>query len=162
MTIIFHVVSLVLTGWNTNSYLWVLKCLRLNVAPIYPLFNQSGPSAGSGLVLVLVQVGLSFLLNSDESHIIQSPCTSQNTQHCYEQLWRLHQLFTGVAPGFACLHWHPNMTGLLTTVQLMSIGKNPFVYSFLNRSEFTELALVNNYNTLVTFLHLQNLGFPWT
>lgn len=34
----------------------------------------------------------------------------------------LHGLFTSVVPGITCLHWHPSMTGPLTTA--FSISDN--------------------------------------
>ena len=59
---------------------------------------------------------------------------------------KLHLLFISVAPGFACLHWHPSMTGLRTTVAPICLPlRKAFAYSPMDKQEHATLVLVFKY-----------------
>lgn len=62
---------------------------------------------------------------------LQFPSIVRNDYGTREQI-RLHWLFTRVAPGFACLLWHPHMTDPLTTVALISKKKKDWICSLFS------------------------------
>lgn len=85
----------------------------------------------------LLRNGLLFHVHeSHRSHITQSLLISPT-------MVGLHWLFASVAPGFARVHWHPNLTGLWTTVaSIWGPKQKSLANSPVDLSEHTTLALI--------------------